>query len=285
MRSNSRQAFALGCAATVTGLASPAFAQRAPDRSAQTILRDARRAFRAEKKPSFVSYTLVRSEQRNGVPDFRNSYTERIWYRGADGSALMRRSDGRTAHGALAYVRPRFNAPLDPGPPTADIFEPAPPQPQPGPSDTPPPVSTELPAIGSIRVDVENEYVATIAGETVTSIHLRLEPRRDPERNRLRDVWVERRDARVSRFRASDRLFYEGTDYVVPQVFDVTMGVLDGISVVERIVVRSAGYDLFGGGSLTGEYRFERIVFPPQLPDWYFDPASYRTHAADAPTS
>ena len=117
--------------------------------SALTILRNARAAFRDVKRPAYIEYTMDRQSRLDNFFDSDDSYTLHVWYRGSDGGALSRKMTPDAKGGALSYIHPRFDAPIDPGPPTADIFEPARTQAQLA-LPTPAPGESALRIIGSI---------------------------------------------------------------------------------------------------------------------------------------
>jgi hypothetical protein len=276
---------ALVLAMLSSGYAPPA-GRDAAARSAppgDTILARARAVFRARACPPFVVYTISRTEHVGMLPDFENTYVNRIWYRGSDGAALTRRMHGGTAHGPLIFERPRFNAALDPGPPTADIFEPAPARlsADAGPEPTP----SALQTIGSVSTSVESDYRAEVVDADARTYHLRLTPRRDPDRNRLRELWIDRESYAVRRFVATDRMYHGDSGSWDPETFDARLDREDDVPVIRSIISRP---DLRQQpwtypNDEEGDYRFSDISFPQLLPDWYFHPETYGAHAQDAP--
>lgn len=253
-----------------------AMATPSPCGNAEALLIHARAALHARALPPYVVYTLTRADTLDGAPDAANSYALRVWYRTADGAALTRRIDGGRA-GPLVFERPRFDAALDPGPPTADIFEPAPPRARA--QATAAPVDS-LRTIGVVRTPVEIDYRAEAVECDSATVHLRLTARRDPDRNRLRDVWLDRKTIEVQRFVADDRLYDGQTDLWVPDVFDATLERVGDLRVISTIHGDAVG---LGGARSQSAYRFEAIAFPPAVPDWYFEPGTYGAHAKDAP--
>ena len=113
--------------AIVTAAVAFACAAASPEPSApltgDQILARAKAVFRAYARPPFVTYTLVRRDQHNGAPDFENSYTLKVWCRTADRSALARKAWNGKAYGELENITVMFDKAVDPGPPTADMFE------------------------------------------------------------------------------------------------------------------------------------------------------------------
>jgi len=250
--------------------------------SAQSILGRVRAAFHAQTRPPFVAYTLVRRDKLNGRPDFDNSYTLRVWCRTSDRAALARRvRDGRP--GDPEFIRPEFDKPIDPGPPTADVFEALAPHRV---APTPAPDASGPPVIGSVAVLIEFDYIAAYAGVDGHDYHLTLVPRRDPERNRLSDIYVDRDSYALTRAVAHDHLYVEGA--AIPERFEVDFGTLGTLPVITEIHGRTEfsamRYDLGGRTDFHEvDYRFTNVTFPPALPDWYFDPATYGAHRRDAP--
>jgi hypothetical protein len=270
-------AFLVACAAA-GGMTAPSSSAAPPcgGVQAEALLMRSRDAFRARKTPPYVVYTIERRETVNGMPDLGMTYERRIWYRSADGAALTRRVWQGRAVGGLIFERPRFNAALDPGPPTADIFEPAPPRPIPQATSRPGP---ELPEIGSVSTHVELDYRANIVECTAAGAHVRLTARRDPDRNRLRDLWIDPSTAAVRRFVAADRLYHGISDVWDPDVADAAFAAGGDVPLIATIHMVA---DTQGGEDIS-DYRFEAVSFPASLPGWYFDPATYRPHVAEAP--
>jgi len=250
--------------------------------SADAMLARARATFRAHERPRFVEYTIARREFMYDIPDFENTYSLRIWYRATDRAALSRRLDRKRATGALHFIHPAFNEAVDPGPPTADIFEPAP---EPAGATPEPAPSAPLRTIATIAIAGELDYHARFAGIEEGAYHLELTAYRDPERNRLRDIWIDPLTFETRRVRANDRLFVLPSGMWVPDLFDVYLEMKDGLPVIRRI---ESTTDVDSAAALHGphfraEYRFEDVVFPGLLPNWYFEPKTYRRHADEAP--
>lgn len=250
-----------------------------------------RRQFRSHRPPPpYVTYTLVRRQTLDdGYPDLVNSYTYHIWCRTYDRAALGRRVYRGSARGTLEFLRPSFNEPWDPGPPTADLFEPAPAHPHTNPREfvpTPEPTGTLPPVIASVTVLGEFDYRVTGVTREGGVIHVTLVPRRDPDRNRLRDLYVDAKTLELEKVVATDKLYEEGSSHVYPMLFVVTLGWLHDMPVVTQIhgtptYENDAEYL---GRDATVDYDFTDIQFPDALPSWYFDPRSYAQHVDDAPS-
>jgi hypothetical protein len=277
--------------------------------SPQRVLGLIRAQFRSHRPPPpFVSYTLVRTQKTaDGYPDPVGSYSDEIWCRTSDRAALARRVFRFPDFGPLTFQRPEFNEDRDPGPPTADLFEPAPAHPRPIEFvPTPEPTQDALRVIGSVKVSNEFDYKVTALDVEGNLVHLTLVPYRDPDRNRLRELWADRTTYELRKLVATDTLYIEGgPEYAV--TFTVYLGTLDGLPVVTNIhgvaggmispgpsrkrgqstpapgETQAPGPEYDGDGK-TIDYVFKNIKFPPSLPAWYFDPHTYAAHVNDAPS-
>ncbi len=260
-----------------------------PDR----LLYNIRRQFRSHRPPPpFVTYTLVRKQTLDdGYPDLVNSYTYHIWCRTSDRAALGRKVYRGSSRGPLEFLRPSFNEPWDPGPPTADLFEPAPAHPHTSPRDfvpTPEPTGSLPPLIASVSVMGEFDYRVTNVRSQGNLLVLDLAPRRDPDRNRLRKLYVDAKTLELQEVVATDKLFdSDRGGHFYPMLFTVTLGWLDNRPVVTHIhgtptLEQDAEYL---GKDATVDYDFTDIQFPASLPAWYFDPRTYAQYANsdDAP--
>ncbi len=204
------------------------------------ILARAKAVFRAYPRPPFVTYTLVRRDRHNGAPDFENSYTLKLWCRTADRSALARKAWKGKAYGDLENITVMFDKAVDPGPPTADMFEkrlfgasgahldaspapaasPAPGMRVPEPDAVPPAEPTALPEIGRVGAR-DGDYRVVRVARDGELIHLWLEPRTDAERNRLDEMWVDAQTYDVRRARVRDHLYFGITGQSIEDTFDV----------------------------------------------------------------
>ena len=269
-------------APTATPIALPS-----PDR----LLYEIRRQFRSHRPPpAYITYTLVRKQTLDdGYPDLVNSYTYHIWCRTTDRAALGRRVYRGSARGTLEFLRPSFNEPWDPGPPTADLFEPAPAHPHTSPREfvpTPEPTGSLPPVIASVTVLGEFDYRVTRVADEGDRTHVSLQPRRDPDRNRLRELYVDRKTLELQEVVATDKLYEEGSGgHVYPMLFTVTLGWMNAMPIVTHIhgtptYQRDADYL---GIDATVDYDFTNITFPSTLPAWYFDPRSYAANVSNPP--
>ncbi len=259
-----------------------------PDR----LLYEIRRQFRSHRPPPpYVTYTLVRKQTLDdGYPDLVNSYTYHIWCRTIDRAALGRRVYRGSSRGTLEFLRPSFNEPWDPGPPTADLFEPAPVHPHTNPRTfvpTPEPSGSLPPVIASVTVLGEFDYRVTRIVDEGDTTQVSLMPRRDPDRNRLRELYVDRKTLELKEVVATDKLYEEDSGHhVYPMLFTVTLGWMHSMPIVTHIhgtptYEQDAEYL---GRDATVDYDFTDITFPSSLPQWYFDPRTYAEHVSDAPS-
>ncbi len=275
-----------------TKVSSSAIATPIPLPSPLRLLVLIRRQFRSHRPPPpYVTYTLVRKQTLDdGYPDLLNSYTYHIWCRTYDRAALGRLVYRGSSRGTLEFLRPSFNEPWDPGPPTADLFEPAPVHPHNSPRDfvpTPEPTGSLPPVIASVTALGEFDYVVTRVAVEGDLTHVSLAPRRDPDRNRIRELYVDRKTLELREVIATDKLFDddEGHRHVYPMLFTVTLAWMHNMPIVTHIhgtPTYQADAEYLGTDA-TVDYDFNDITFPDSLPDWYFDPRSYAQHVADAP--
>ena len=244
----------------------------------EQILARAKTVFRAHLRPPFVAYTLVRRDTHAGAPDFENSYTLKIWCRSADRSALTRRAWKGKAYGDLTHDTIAFDGYVDPGPPTADIFERALFAPRRAPeTSVAPPDESPLPVIGTVSVSNDYDYRVTSAKRDGPSWHLTLEPKRDSDRNRIDDLWVDAATYEITRMRVRDHLYLGLSGQSLEDEFDAQFTYRDGLPLLASIHGQTK-YDAF-----ETDYTYKDITFPESLPSWYFEPKSYGAHKADAP--
>jgi hypothetical protein len=275
-------ALGLAVPAAVKGAPAPA-ASAEPSPTPQRLLGLIRLQFRSHRPPPpLETYTIVRAQKAtNGYPDLSNSYTFHVWVRNYDRAALTRQVFRDDYRGPLTFDRPAFNEARDPGPPTADVFEPAPSRPHPvSEVPTPEPNYTPLPVIGGVRTIIESDYHVDSAAVEGSELHLQITPIRDVERNRLREVFVDKKTLELHKLIATDKLFIGGKGPVYPVTFTITMGVVQGYPVVTNLHgVVGGGYN---GDGQTVDYTFTDIAFPRTLPDWYFDARQYAQHGNDS---
>ncbi len=209
---------------------------------------------------------------------FREQHTLKIWCRTADRSALTRRAWKGKAYGELLFDTIAFDGYVDPGPPTADIFEHALFAPRSAPGASPaPPIESPLPIIGSVSVTTDYDYRVTSARRDGATWHLTLEPKRDPDRNRLDDLWVDAETFELVRMRVRDHLYLGVSGQSLEDEFDAQFTIREGLPLLSSI----HGQTKYG--AFETEYTYEEIVFPDSLPEWYFQPKQYGMHRADAP--
>jgi hypothetical protein len=243
-----------------------------------------RAKFRSHRPPpAYVVYTIERKQLTDqGYPDYAESYKEHVWVRSVDRAAMARRVYRSINRGAMTFERPAFNEARDPGPPTADIFEPAPAHPHPI-SFVPTPEATDspLPTIGVVTVNAAFDYRVVSVDVQGDQVHLVVAPKRDPDRNRLREIWADKRTLELRKLVATDKLFILGTSDVYGVTFTITMGNLQGVPIVTDI--HGVVGDGYSGDGSTVDYSFRDISFPPALPDWYFDSRQYAQHESEEP--
>ncbi|HET9030559.1 MAG TPA: hypothetical protein VFN49_10295 [Candidatus Aquilonibacter sp.] len=252
-----------------------------PSMSPDDLLAAIRNRFRSHRPPPpYEVYVITRKQETNyGYPDYANSYTDHVWYRSYDHAALERRETELGDIGQMRFERPVFNQATDPGPPTADVFEPAPLHTPPA-DFVPTPEASMPPVIVTVKARGEFDYRVTSVTHEGDELHLKLQPRRQPDRNRLRELWVDAKTLDLRKLVATDKLFVEKGP-IYPVLFTVTFKMYETIPVITHIHgVVYGGYD--GDGQVV-DYDFTDLKFPLHLPDWYFNPRDYAQHVNDAP--
>ena len=259
------------------------------------ILGIARRVFREHRPPpAYEVYTMVRTQMTNyGYPDPVGSYTTKYWVRNSDRAALTRKMFRDDYEGDLVFQRPALNEATDPGPPTADVFAPAPLHQHANPLSyvpTPEPSAEPLRTIGSVVAIGESDYDVPKMDVEGELLHLTLKPRRDPERNVLREIWIDKHSYQLRKIIAHDRLFTDDQG-TFPVTFTYTLGYLQGTlvithlhGIVEPRLEKDGAQTVYDGDGRTVDFDFKDIAFPSSLPAWYFDPRQYAQNKEEAPT-
>jgi hypothetical protein len=278
-------------AAPAAGATLPPYQTLTPVR----VLGLVRRVYRSHRPPPpYETYTLVRKQNTNyGYPDPLGSYTVHYWVRNSDRAALTRKVYRDDYDGPLVFDRPALNEATDPGPPTVDLFAQAPIKQHLNPQSyvpTPEPTGPPLKTIGSVVAIGEPDYFVTSMKVEGELLDLVLKPRRDPERNVLREIWVDKKTYELRKIISHDRLFTQD-EGIFPVTFTFTLGYLDGQLLITHLhgVVEpqpeNNGYARrFDEDGAVVDFDFKDITFPASLPAWYFDPRTYAQHQNDAPT-
>jgi hypothetical protein len=266
--------------------AAPAADPGATPMPPERVLGQIRTVFRAHRPPPpFVTYTLKRAQKtEQGYPDFLESYTYHIYCRSVDRACLARKVFRDTYRGDPEFQRPAFNEDRDPGPPTADLFEPAPLKSHPIEFvPTPEPSREPLRELGTVRAVGEFDYRVVSMDRGEGLVHLTLEPTRDPMRNRIREIWADEKTYELRRLAVTDRLFDQGPDgtHIYGARFLLQIAMIQNFPVVTDIH-GEIGDNYSGDGKIV-DYTFRDIEFPATLPDWYFDARQYGRHLAQMP--
>jgi hypothetical protein len=243
-----------------------------------------RDTFRSHRPPPpYETYTLERKQLTSqGFPDYADSYKTEYWVRNLDRAALTRKVYRSINRGEMIFDRPAFNEARDPGPPTADVFEPAPVKSHPVSFvPTPEPERTALQTIGSTTVRTLFDYRVDSVVKEGDEYHLTVLPIRDTDRNRLRELFVDRQTLEIHKIVATDKLFILGSSDVYGVTFTITMGSLEGIPVVTAI--HGVVGDGYSDDGAVVDYTFTKIAFPKDLPAWYFDPKQYAQNEKNEP--
>jgi hypothetical protein len=275
---NAARAFATAAVALACAAPLPARSD-VEQPTGEQILARAKAVFRAHARPPFVTYTVVRRDAHAGAPDFENSYTLKVWCRASDRSALTRRAWRGVAYGSIGNITVAFDGYVDPGPPTADIFERALFAPRPSPAPTrPEPSDSPLPVIGGVVVSTDYDYRVTALRRDGETWHLSLAAKRDPDRNRLDDLWVDAATYEVARIRVRDHLYLGLGGQSIEDEFDVRFTLRDGLPLIASIHGQTRE------GEFETDYTFADVDFPASLPGWYFEPRRYGLHRDEAPS-
>ena len=255
-----------------------------PSPTPQRLLGLIRAKFRSHRPPPpYVYYALERFQLTDhGDVDYVESYKYHIWCRSSDRAALGRKVFRDFARGPLEFQRPAFNEARDPGPPTADVFEPAPIHPHPVEFvPTPETAETAPPVIASVTTVGEFDYKVVSLDIEGDDLHLRIEPTRDPDRNRWREIFADKNTLEMRKLIATDKLFVDkGPTYGVK--FTIVMSAVEGVPVVTDI--HGEVGDNYVGDGKDVDFHFRDIKFPATMPAWYFDPKQYHAHEDDAPS-
>ena len=255
------------------------------------VLRRARDAFHAHDRPPYIAYNLERSVWIDDIPNGDFGFMRRVWCRTSDAAALEQPWNPfrKRAIAELHFIRPTLLLDVDPGPPTADIFEPPPP-PRPHPA-----ASAPFRTIAVVAKAGDLDYRASLKIERGL-YHLKLSPLRDEERNRLRDVWLEPQAFEVVRAIEVNRpgphtdddplqSFYSD-GFLAPVQLEMRFAPVQGVPIITHateIATVIPTYKSLGHRIEIG-YVFDRFAFSTDMPAWYFEPKTYRARHREAPS-
>jgi hypothetical protein len=115
--------------------------------------------------------------------------------------------------------------------------------------------------------------------------HLTVEPIREVDRNRLREIYVDAATLDVTKLIATDKLFVHGGGGAGTKVygvtFTITMGTVQGHLVVTDL--HGVVGDNYVGDGKDVDYKFGDIKFPTTMPEWYFNARQYGAHTNEVP--
>ena len=138
-------------------------------------------------------------------------------------------------------------------------------------------MESPLPVIGSVGVGTDYDYRVTRLRRDASLWHLPLAPKRDPDRNRIDDLWVDAASFELVRMRVRDHLYLGLSGQSLEDEFDARFVMRDGLPILQSIHGQTQ-YAQF-----ETDYTYRDVVFPPALPDWYFEPMLYGLHRSEAP--
>jgi hypothetical protein len=126
-------------------------------------------------------------------------------------------------------------------------------------------------------VSTDYDYRVTALRRDGAAWHLVLQPKRDPARNRIDDLWVDATTFEIQRMRMRDHLYLGMSGQSLEDEFDARFALRDGLPLLASIHGQTK-YAQF-----ETDYTYRDVSFPASMPDWYFEPQSYGAHRADAP--
>lgn len=242
-----------------------------------SLLSQIAHAYAARPQAPFVTYTIRRAQlTADGMPDFLWSYTDRVWYRASDSTALERRVF-RGRLGGLHFAQVSFNGPWDPGPPTADVFGLAHIT-----AVAPSAINTAYKTIASVVSTAGPSYEVTSAQLEAGQWHLRVRPFHVTDAHILRELWADSTTFELRKAIVADKLFIEAGP-VFDQLDTMTFALVNGHEAITHIHARANFNDEPGGAGSDVDYDFMDVAYPATLPDWYFQPGTYGAHVAEAP--
>jgi len=284
-------AAALTGAAPVPSPSPPAAsATAAPDPEGERLFLQTRRAWALDAEVPFLRYGALVRYLHGG-----NHVVDTWWdasYRSADGVLVLERihdaeAENRRLKGfpfsifgvkifdTNADAEPiRVDAPRLPPTSNFGISGRAPARaatPAPGTSPTPLPSPGDLREIGHVEANARNYAIAYVGDDVVggtSARHIRLTPVRDPEINRLRDVWIDAATNRTLRLDVQGILNgkpYDGIRWTVRYV------TLEGRSYVQQIVADEPLH--FGLDTTIPKFEIDFVdyQFPASIPRQVFE--------------
>lgn len=242
-----------------------------------SLLSQIAHTYAAHPQAPFVTYTLRREQlTADGMPDLLWSYTDRVWYRASDSTALERR-DFRGHLGGLHFAKVSFNGPWDPGPPTADPFGLAHITALPAVT-----VNSAYPTIASVVSNAGPSYEVTSTELKGGEWHLRVRPFHVTDTHILRELWADATTFELRKAIVADKLFIEAGP-VFDQLDTMTFAIVNAHVAITHIHARANFDEQPGGAGSDVDYDFSDVAYPASLPDWYFQPNLYGAHIAEAP--
>jgi hypothetical protein len=248
---------------------------------ATCIYQRMQRAINALPEPSYIAFTFRNKSQ--SVDGTNERDVLRVVVRMVDGNAvIVALHDGRGE--VIAHPAPRVVT----GPndylavsnifrlgdfPAADFglrfVRPARPDffdPNPLPSNSPPPVIATVTAIGGIPYRIEDRGLVQLNGRP--AYHLAFAPLRNPAHNVLREIWIDTASNLPIRYVAERTVADPGEYYT----YFVTVNASEIGGHLVNVDAEGVGRNGLGSWSVTD------VTFPNTEPDWIFDRGQWPKH-------
>jgi hypothetical protein len=148
--------------------------------------------------------------------------------------------------------------------------------------DMRPDVESGLKTIAAVVAVATPDYDFDLVGTEVLSghdvYHIRLTPRRDPDKHNLRDMWIDTQTFDL--WEAHYLGTYKPNKDAQSSSSDITTFFMpvETYWIVTRSIFTYEASDFSGSVLLTSDVRMNVISFPNELPDWLFDSTEYAAH-------
>ncbi len=261
----------------------------APSLDGRSIFLRARAAVDAAPVPPYIVFTFQNYTSEANLGGFQHKDRLRVAVRTSDGHAFvqtLRLSEGMFVNSEPAVVGDNGIAPntgfyrlgdfpaadfgmrrsqMRPG-----VFES-----QSAPEPTPAPDAPRLLATVSAQsIPYDIERLGDDKIDDRAMYHLRLSPVRDPNHNILRELWIDT-DTFLPRRYLVDRYVGHPMEFHYRVTVDAAR--------LSQYLLNYGGHGQLQSGKRVAdaEWEISDVSFPAALPDWIFDPATFRLHRTD----